>query len=146
VTDLQLAWLAGLLEGEGSFFTTTSRTGGHVYRYPQIRVNMTDRDVIERVAALFGTGVYTSRPYGVSRKTSYKAILTGLGAADLMRALRPLMGERRQSKIDEVLAEWDGRTPTAERRRATCSAAAAGRARRTNGTFDRSGGGVAPDA
>jgi hypothetical protein len=97
---------------------------------------MTDRDVVERVAALFGTSLHEQRrTYGVSRKLTYRAVLTGTRAADLMRALRPLMGERRRAKIDEVLAEYEARVPTAVRRREACSAAASDRARRGDGTF-----------
>ena len=45
-----LMWLAGLLEGEGSFLMARNIVAGKVYRYPKITVNMTDRDVIEHAA------------------------------------------------------------------------------------------------
>lgn len=53
MTEIETAWLAGLLEGEGYFGTINSWVSGRCYRYPRIGVNMTDRDVIDRVATLW---------------------------------------------------------------------------------------------
>lgn len=43
-------WLAGLLEGEGTFDL-------HRGKYPRVRVGMTDRDVVGRAATLMDTRV-----------------------------------------------------------------------------------------
>jgi hypothetical protein len=51
----RLAWLAGLLEGEGSFIA--ARFGNH--SYPRISVTMGDRDVLERAMTLMpGSHMY----------------------------------------------------------------------------------------
>ncbi|MGF0319389.1 hypothetical protein [Nocardia fluminea] len=132
-TAVEIAWLAGLLEGEGSFLMIRS---SKVYRYPQIVVNMTDRDVIVRVAGLFGGSVYDIPRYVEGRKLSYRAQITGSGAAQWMMDLYPWLGERRRSRIDEVLAEYRAQEPTRIRRQRACSEAAAKRLRsNSNGQF-----------
>jgi hypothetical protein len=90
--DQSLAWLAGLLEGEGYFGTVNNRVAGKVYRYPRVGVNMADSDVIARVASLWSVSVYVMRQSGVSKKTAYRAATTGARAADWMRRLYPFMG------------------------------------------------------
>ncbi|MFD4428405.1 hypothetical protein, partial [Nocardia sp. NPDC058497] len=128
-TEVEIAWLAGLLEGEGSFAMIRSRVGGKVYRYPHIIVNMTDRDVIARVAGLFGGSVYDVPRYIEGRKLAYRAQITGSGAAQWMKDLYPWLGKRRRSRIDEVLAEYRAQEPTQVRRQRACSEDAATRLR-----------------
>lgn len=135
-SEAELAWLAGLLEGEGSFRMLTNRaSNGKSYRYPHITVNMTDRDVIERAAQMFGTGVYDLPRYIDGRKLQYRAQAQGTKAAALMRQLRPWMGQRRGAKIDEVLAEYDAQEPLEDRRRRSCQEAQRRRRRNERGEF-----------
>ena len=53
MTEIEIAWLAGLLEGEGSFGLT-----GYAAKkskvFPTISLAMTDLDIIERAGALIG--------------------------------------------------------------------------------------------
>lgn len=98
-----LAWLAGLLEGEGYFGTIRNHVGGKVYPYPRVGVTMTDRDVIARVAALWSVKVNVVRPYGVSKKTSYRVQIIGRRAAEMMLLLYAMMGTRRRAQIDGAL-------------------------------------------
>ncbi|MFC9963614.1 hypothetical protein ACFVH4_05135 [Nocardia ignorata] len=130
-TEAETAWLAGLLEGEGSFAMIKCHVGGKVYRYPKIVVNMTDRDIISRVADLFGGSVYDMPRYIEGRKAQYRAQITGSGAARWMQDLYPWLGERRRTRIDAVLTEYLGQEPTRVRRRRSCSEAAANRLRST---------------
>lgn len=111
----EIAWLAGILDGEGSFLLNRSIVGGKVYLYPKIIVGMTDLDVIERVADLFGTSVYEP-PKMKDRKRLWRATIQGAGAVELMRLLRPWMSERRGEKIDELVAYWESR-PSARTQR-----------------------------
>lgn len=91
-----LLWLAGLLEGEGTFDL-------HRGKYPRVRVGMTDRDVVGRAATLMGARVRLSlRPSPYS--STWHSEKSGEPAAELMRALLPHMGARRSSKIASVLA------------------------------------------
>lgn len=100
-------WLAGLLEGEGSFMKGTPSKP----QIPRIHLKMTDNDIIERAANILKVSYYG--PYKVKSKNSdieYKPhyIMWGLGkrAVELMKQLRPLMGERRQGQIDVVIASY----------------------------------------
>lgn len=95
-----LTWLAGLLEGEGCF--TVGYQNGRRYSYPVIQLSMVDRDVIDRAAALMGNPAVCSRVLK-SGKTNYQIRVTGTKARELMTELKPLMGARRQARIQEVL-------------------------------------------
>jgi len=98
-----LLWLAGLLEGEGSFMKgPPSRP--HI---PAISISMTDEDVIERVGQLLQAKPTVSKR-GANRgwKPAYIVCLRGSRALELMKELRPLMGRRRQSQIDAAVASY----------------------------------------
>jgi hypothetical protein len=97
-----LYWLAGLLEGEGSFLKPPPSKPTRVI----LSIEMTDRDVLERVADLLGVGVYDVPSTERTRRwrPSHRVILHNEKAARLMRELRPLMGSRRQHQIDAALA------------------------------------------
>jgi hypothetical protein len=65
---------------------------------------MTDRDVIERVAACFGTKVLT-----IDRgkyRTEYAATIKGSRAVEFMKDVRPLMGDRRQQAIERAIGSY----------------------------------------
>jgi hypothetical protein len=91
-------WLAGILEGEGSFQWYHST--------PAIRVEMTDKDVIEKAAALLNP-VYEIRVRTLpSGKESYRVVTNTSLAIQWMMTLYPLMGRRRQESIEHVLLQW----------------------------------------
>lgn len=64
-TDLETAWLAGFLDGEGCF--TFFANGGRRPR-PAITVTNTHRPALDRVAGMFGTGVWVQR----NQKTGHR--------------------------------------------------------------------------
>ena len=93
-------WLAGLLEGEGSFVAgPPSRPNA-----PQIALQMCDEDVVERVSALLGTRYYECRARKLHHKVSWGVHLRGERAVHLMLKLRPLLGQRRREQIDRAIA------------------------------------------
>jgi hypothetical protein len=57
---LDVAWLAGVLEAEGTFIQPTPSEP----RFPIVACQMTDRDVVEQVGSMFGTTVTTIRRDG----------------------------------------------------------------------------------
>lgn len=67
---------------------------------------MTDFDVVERAAVLLGTKV-RRQPTRPDAKQAWTAQVYGYRAAEWMRVLAPLMGERRRARIAEFLAAWD---------------------------------------
>lgn len=94
ITNEDLHWLAGLLEGEGCFTLHKSKKR----LYPKMQINMNDRDVIERVAELIGKNV--GGPYGTG---FYTVQIVGRQAIELMEVLKPLMMSRRKARIEEVI-------------------------------------------
>lgn len=105
MTRDELNWLAGLLEGEGSFMKGPPSAPNT----PSVSVHMTDLDVVERVTKLFGMGfILEPKKQRDHHKKSYLSRVRGQRAIDLMILLRPLMGERRKSQIDRALSS---RTP-----------------------------------
>lgn len=98
-TVADIRWLAGYLEGEGCF----TFTGGK-YRYPRIVVESTDEDVIQRVVKLWGNKARAVQ-HG-KHKVGYSVASTCAKAAGWMMTLYPLMGQRRQARIREVLTNW----------------------------------------
>lgn len=97
-SDRDLFWLAGILEGEGTFDL-------HRGRYPRVRVGMTDRDVVGRAATLMGANVRLALREAPNQPT-WHAEVSGPKAVLIMEALLPHMGSRRSGKIAEILAAY----------------------------------------
>src|SRR5439155_41834 len=108
VTRDDLIWLAGLLEGEGAFDVSKGA-------YPRVRVGMTDRDTIERAAALMGATPRLSLHPAPASPTWHSEV-SGTRASTLMRALLPFMGTRRSQQIATALATESYRTAETGRR------------------------------
>ena len=69
-----LYWLAGLLEGEGSF----QKPAPCEPKYPRITIKMTNRDIIERVAALFERNyIHTRKHSRLDWKDSHGTLVKG---------------------------------------------------------------------
>jgi hypothetical protein len=100
---LNLYWLAGLLEGEGSFMKPTPSLPNR----PVISVQMTDEDVISRVANILGCSYYHVPSKNPKWKDTFCIRVRGKKAVSWMNELRPLMGNRRQQQIDVALAHYN---------------------------------------
>lgn len=99
--DARIAWLAGLLEGEGTFTSMTN--------YPLISVEMADLDVMQRAAQILDAHVRprtTERGPARGWSPTFCMAVSGARASDWMKALRPWMGERRRGQIDRALAAY----------------------------------------
>jgi hypothetical protein len=97
-----LLWLAGLLEGEGSFVKGPPSRPNAI----GIAVEMIDEDVIERLANLFRVALVRLPSRNDKCKPTFRVLLRGDRAAALMNCLRPLMSRRRQQQIDAALASY----------------------------------------
>ena len=97
------AWLAGLLEGEGSFLANCEGRSS----YPVIKVEMCEQDVVERVADLLNTRLWVEAARTERWRPTYVAQIAGHHAAGWMGALRPYMGLRRTAAIDAALAVYN---------------------------------------
>jgi hypothetical protein len=69
---------------------------------------MTDRDVIDRVGVLFNRSVLSLRAREAHHKPPLVTTIKGTPAVEVMRKIRPLMGQRRQRQIDQAIASWHG--------------------------------------
>jgi hypothetical protein len=92
-------WVAGLLEGEGSFIAGSPSEPNR----PRISVAMTDEDVIERLAAVLNVQYKALASRNEHHKNVYRVIIRGAQAVELMKRLHPLLGERRKQQIDRVV-------------------------------------------
>lgn len=99
-SEIEIAWLAGLLEGEGSFLALHRKRDGAIH--PRISMTMTDKDIIDRVRALMGGSVTeVRRP---NKKVAWSWTVQAFADAEhWLPLLYPHMGERRRQQIDVVL-------------------------------------------
>lgn len=103
ITDKrQLYWLAGLLEGEGSFLAPMPSAPNR----PIVRLMMTDEDVVARAAALLDCKYHRIKIKREGAKDAFNIALRGYRAYLLMQALYPLMSTRRKAQIDRALASY----------------------------------------
>lgn len=107
---VQVAWAAGVIEGEGSIYAAVRNKRGHkdgkliVLR---IRVVMSDRDVVARLAAVFGVGKV--HPYrnlkGLGTKPLFRWEVSARADVRMVAdAIYLWMGERRRARLDELRA------------------------------------------
>ncbi len=110
--EIEIAWLAGLLEGEGSFGCSTSQGKGlRKYKYTYFRISLitTDEDIARRAARVMENvkvyGPYTrkNRP---TRKPWFAVYATGHSANRIATKIIGFMGERRRQQISEALVAW----------------------------------------
>lgn len=100
ISDADRYWLAGLLEGEGTFLAPSPGASTSI----TISVEMTDEDVVRRAGTLWDRAVIRNKPRRPEYKIPWVSRIKGADAADWMRGLRPLLGERRQHQVDLALA------------------------------------------
>jgi hypothetical protein len=100
----ELYWLAGWLEGEGSFMAPSPSDKN----YPKIAAVTTDEDVARKVCALLGVSYMQVRRYNKKPhwKDCYYFRLRGRRAVTLMHELYPLMGIRRQAQITKAIKDY----------------------------------------
>lgn len=111
----QIAWAAGLFEGEGCFTLQRSRriksNGEEVtYVQPVARVQSTDGDVVESIYRIVGFGVFWDVPRkenGLGTKLMYQwATNTAPETATVYHFFRPWLHERRKARGRKILVEY----------------------------------------
>ena len=101
MTDIEIAWAAGLMEGEGCFYTFMGN-GGRSGPYIGINVTSTDRDVLEKLKGICG-GNILSKKTASNYKPAWQWQLYSKKAVPILSAIRPYLGERRGKKVDDLL-------------------------------------------
>lgn len=114
LSKTEIAWLAGLFEGEAHFGLDSRST----QRYKKstaipasyIRLSMTDEDVVSRVAQLLNKNVFSETRLTATNKKVFNChIGDRLTLLYLLPRLLPYMGQRRTEKIKSSLLylyEW----------------------------------------
>lgn len=98
--ERDLYWIAGLFEGEASFYPMTDK-------YPLgFQIEMTDLDVIEKICNIIGTKYCLPKIRESHHKQSYRTTLRGLPALNIMIQILPIMGNRRTIKIQECIQSY----------------------------------------
>ena len=103
VTDAEIAWIAGILEGEGCWTRHNGRTDWSV------SVRMTDQDIIERLQAITGIGrlTFDGTPSKRARKPAW---VWGVYARPhrewLTVKVWPWLGVRRRTRICELWPDF----------------------------------------
>ena len=102
MTESEVAWIAGFLEGEGSFCVDTKSNG---YSYSRITAASTDKDVLEKLKNLAGGEVYSKKIYADHHKPCwYWSLNTRSDVSRLCGLLHPYLGKRRQ--VQAETAAW----------------------------------------
>jgi hypothetical protein len=97
-----IAWVAGVFEGEGTIRVRRGNYGA------QVSIRMDDRDVIERIHSVMGFGNFYQTE---ERRTSGRVVTQynyQLGSAEyviaFLTAVLPWLGTRRRAKAQEAMA------------------------------------------
>jgi hypothetical protein len=111
LSDTEVAWLAGIYEGEGYCGI----------RYPgrnfSVQITMSDFDIIERFHELVGIGtVREIKPRG---KETYKVckqwVVSSIDAVHFLETITPWLGIRRKERAIEAIDNWrNNRTQTSK--------------------------------
>jgi hypothetical protein len=96
--DPGLAWLAGIIEGEGSLGANGT-----------LSVQMTDEDVVQRVAAMFGKGVRQDRARRAHWAATWTTLITGRPAVQILEQIEGALGERRCRQVADMRSAVAGK-------------------------------------
>lgn len=96
---IEIAWAAGLFEGEGSCFI------GSGQRQPRVSLQMTDEDAVRRFHAAIGRGnVRAYEPVGNQHKATWQwSVQSKDDVLFVLALLWPYLGDRRREAAAEVI-------------------------------------------
>jgi len=109
ITSEEIAWIAGILEGEACFdYHFNKRMGKNfgkppLKKYPRIRVEMKDEDIILRLYKLLGGKLSSKNGKQINHSKTF--LIKWFQPKDVKRILtmiRPWLGKRRGQKVDEL--------------------------------------------
>lgn len=112
----RLAWVAGMIEGDGTF----GWVGGKSGPYPHVTVQVNDEDTVDRLREWTGIGVVSSRVKAGHKVWAWR-VSTQAGFRDLCSSIGPLLLERRAAAMQGVLALLDGHQEAERQRKRFCS-------------------------
>ena len=100
----QEAYFAGIIDGEGYISYEKTKKD---YCIPSVSVEMTDKDVIERIYKFFNAGsVVYIKPREKHHLDSWRWRSRGKAAVNIYFKIYNYLSDRRKRKIDEVLKKY----------------------------------------
>src|SRR3990167_2660157 len=153
MTDFELGWVVGFLEGEGCFAcwvqkTGTPHTGGS--RSLSVICDQVQKEPLDRLMRFTGAGKVlgpytTNKPDGNNRQPIHSWRAHTAAASQLMETIRPHMSPRRQAQIDKALSLWKARPKLdAHARSLKAAITLRGRKGRDDRQLHLLGGGIKP--
>jgi transposase-like protein len=96
---MDLAWVAGFLEGEGSFCLLAGVA-------PRVTAVQVEPEPLLKLVNLFGGSIYPKKTAGYGKKPVNYWNLGGAHGAALMMTLYPMMSSKRKEQIHKALSVW----------------------------------------
>ena len=110
LSDVEAAYAAGILDGEGSI--QLSRIRQSRWPSPTISVASTDREMLEWLRSRVGGTIIQKRTYKPHHSRSFEWKLTDRRALHFLEIIRPfLVIERKMRRCDLLLSEYLACTP-----------------------------------
>ena len=110
MVDTELAYAAGLFDGEGSI--SLVRQKNNRWHSPQVAVASNDYEVLSWFQKRFGGSIVTKQPRMSTHSVSYDWRLTDRRALAFLKLIRPyLVIERKIRRIDLLLNDYVACTP-----------------------------------
>lgn len=108
--ELDIAWAAGILEGEGCFFITSDKRRKATKKLA-IQCKMTDQDIILRIHDVFASGfIYKCKNQEEHHKQAWVwQVYRQNDVETIIYKVLPYLGIRRSAKAKELLAYIDSR-------------------------------------
>lgn len=106
-TMMEIAWIAGIVEGEGCIVVQPSS------KTLRLSIEMTDLDVLQKAQRIFGPDARLSkRTVKLSNpkwRDRYILHLCGSRLMQWLMTIYPLMGNRRKAKIEQAIEMFKNR-------------------------------------
>jgi hypothetical protein len=114
-TEVELAWISGIWEGEGCWQYKKARDrcnhrNGKIYTAkPEmlISIQMTDKDIVDRVAKIMDnrtpTFTHTPKKKALGWKPLYTFSIRGKAAVLWTNLMKPYLGKRRMEKLKRFM-------------------------------------------
>lgn len=102
--DINIAWAAGIFEGEGSFYLRSRNDRNN--KYARAQVQMTDLDIMKRFYEIVGIGNLSGelRKNNPNRKPYWSWSVSGYDNVEqIYKLFKPYLGERRTNMAEYVL-------------------------------------------
>jgi hypothetical protein len=111
VTPREIGWVAGFLEGEGTFRYNVSS--------PLVSAAQAQLEPLERLQKILGGRVHSLKPGKPHHKPQWLWVIGGTNAAGIMMTMFMMMSPRRRQQIVAALAPWRRRGTIAWRGKMT---------------------------